>query len=125
MTKSGTIMQEGRTEDRSEKKRIDKRKVAAATGFEDFWQVYPKKRKRKQCLDVWKRRKLGTMKDFLIADVESRITGDQRWVKGFVPDPLTYLRGDRWEDELSDQKTSREQTYAEQLKSWIDANATD
>ena len=99
--------------------------VAAATGFEDFWQVYPKKRKRKQCLDVWKRRKLGTMKDFLIADVESRITGDQRWVKGFVPDPLTYLRGDRWEDELSDQKTSREQTYAEQLKSWIDANATD
>jgi hypothetical protein len=100
-----------------------KSKVAAATGFDRFWEVYPKKRKKKQALDIWKRKQLHLIADAIRNDVELRLTSDQRWVKGYVPDPTTYLNGERWNDEFADGKTSREKTYAEQLKDWIDANA--
>ena len=58
---------------------------------------------------MWKSRKLDSKADEIIEDVKARQEEDGRWLGGFVPDPTTYLRGSRWEDEFSepDRRASR------------------
>lgn len=68
--------------------------------FADWWGEYPRKVKRKTALDVWRRKRLDEMADRLIADVRERMRSDRRWREGFIPDPTTYLRQERWEDEI-------------------------
>ena len=77
-----------------------KGQVTLTAGFDDFWNAYPKKRKKKTALDIWKRKKLCDNADHLVADVRARIARAKLWRAGFVPDPTTYLNGERWNDEL-------------------------
>ena len=87
------------TEEETEKEK-DIGQPQAPDRFADFWQCYPKKVKKQDARKVWKSRKLDTKADDLIADVQKRQAKDGRWLEGFIPDPTTYLRGSRWEDEL-------------------------
>lgn len=68
--------------------------------FADFWAIYPKKVKRQDALRKWKARTLDTRADEIIADVQRRLVHDGRWLDGYVPDPTTYIDGNRWEDAL-------------------------
>lgn len=90
-----------------EEEEEDKRKNthrSNASRFDQFWEVWPKKVKKKRTLEIWKRRKLDEIADTLIADVRVRLRTDDRWIRGFIPDPPTYLNGDRWEDEITKPK---------------------
>ena len=69
-------------------------------GFEDFWNVYPRKVKKSEARRVWASRNLASKAGLLIADVRKRKQSDRQWLDGFVPHPTTYLRGDRWLDEI-------------------------
>lgn len=75
---------------------------APCARFEEFWLAYPRDRRRdkKKALATWKRRNLDSMADLIIADVKNRVDNDDQWIRGFSPQPTTYLNGDRWEDEL-------------------------
>jgi 5-methylcytosine-specific restriction endonuclease McrA len=68
--------------------------------FDDWWKAYPKKAKKKQSREIWKRKRLDSKADDLIADVQNREQNDDRWQRGFVPDPTTYLNGERWQDDI-------------------------
>ena len=68
--------------------------------FDDFWEVYPKKRAKENCRKKWKAKKLDRIADEIIADVVARKEKDDRWLRGFILDPHTYLNGNRWEDEM-------------------------
>lgn len=83
-------------------------------GFDQFWDQYPKKRKKKPALEIWKRKKLHMIAVDIVQDVINRQTMDERWVKGFIPDPTTYLNQERWQDELID-SSGRKLNYTEQL----------
>ena len=89
---------------RTEQKRLEKDNGraphTALDGFDEFWAVYPKKRKKKTALDIWRRKKPDA--SVLIADVRARLAGDKQWLGGFVPDPTTYLNGERWNDDMGD-----------------------
>jgi len=74
----------------------------AASRFTDFWQVYPRKRGKQPAAAKWKSKRLDARADEIIADVRKRITSDDRWKRGFIPDPATYLGQERWEDALGD-----------------------
>lgn len=82
--------------------KAEKPKLSAqhAARFEDFWAVYPKKVGKKPALVKWQSRKLDAIADRLISDVLNRAANDDGWLRGFVPDPLTYLNQDRWHDDL-------------------------
>ena len=69
--------------------------------FDEFWEVYPKKRAKKDALAKWKRKGLDKIADQLIADVKNRIENDDEWRGGFIPHPTTYINGERWNDEIS------------------------
>jgi len=73
-----------------------------ASRFEEFWAAYPKKAERKKAASAWKRRNLDRIADQIIADVQRRKRRDRFWLDGFIPNPTTYLNGDRWEDEIQE-----------------------
>lgn len=68
--------------------------------FATFWETYPVKRGKKTAQAVWQKKKLDRLAPTLIADVEARKIDDNQWQRGFIPHPTTYLRQERWEDEL-------------------------
>lgn len=79
---------------------IAQRASATPSRFEEFWSVYPNKVGRKPCLKKWKTRKLDRMADQIIAHIQQASAQDARWLAGYIPNPLTYLNQDRWEDEI-------------------------
>ena len=73
---------------------------ASPSRFEDWWTAYPKKVGKKPAKAKWRTRGLDRIADTLIEDVRKRAAEDDGWKRGYIPDPLTYLNQDRWEDEL-------------------------
>ena len=65
--------------------------------FDDFWKAYPKKKDKKKALAVWKRDKLDSHADKILANLRART--DWKDIQ-FTPLPTTYLNGERWLDEL-------------------------
>lgn len=68
--------------------------------FDDFWQAYPVKRDKKRARDAWKRRKLDSKADDILADIERRKLQDRQWLDGYIPHPSKYISGERWQDEI-------------------------
>lgn len=72
--------------------------------FPEFWETYPKKRKKAEARKKWKARKLDAIADRIIEDVKKRQREDNRWLEGYAPDPTAYINGERWEDEIEPPK---------------------
>ena len=75
--------------------------------FDEFWLAYPKKSGKKDCLKKWKARNLDEKADLIIDSVRLRIKTDSEWIKGYIPNPTTFINGDRWEDEISNRNASK------------------
>jgi len=78
--------------------------VRTAARFDEWWDAYGLKKGRKQALKLWKSKKLDGMADELIADAKNRHANDDHWRRGYQPHPTTYLRNERWEDEITKPK---------------------
>lgn len=76
--------------------------VGRSENFDLFWSAYPKKAKRKQAEAIWRRKRLDSCADRIANDIAARLALDRRWREGFIPDPTTYLNGERWEDEIDE-----------------------
>jgi hypothetical protein len=71
--------------------------------FGEWWEAYANKVGRKKTESAWRNlkwAKLGIEPADLIADTHRRHELDPQWLKGFQPNPLTYLNGERWNDDL-------------------------
>jgi hypothetical protein len=82
-------------------------------GFARFWAAWPagqRKRGRKMALAAWQALHLEDQADAIVADVERRRDHDDFWLRGYAPMPQTYLRGARWEDELTQAPPQRSPT---------------
>lgn len=70
--------------------------------FDDFWTAYPRKEGKQRALKYWKRQKLDSEADRIIADVKARLADPGQW-KGtkqkHIPHGSTYVNERRWEDE--------------------------
>lgn len=77
-----------------------KKNVQRADKFGDFWEIYPRKAKKADAARIWKRRGLDSISATIVDDVRRRSAEDSRWLSNFIPDPTTYLNGNRWEDEI-------------------------
>lgn len=71
--------------------------------FEDWWKVYPKKVGKKLSRKIWVRDKLDLKADELIAKLEIQVKMCARYQnRQYIPDPATYLNGERWDDEIEE-----------------------
>ncbi len=99
-----------------------KTKVKTIGRFEEFWEVYPKKTGKKPCSAKWKARRLDRLADQIIQNVRDRIEGDSQWLKGFVPNPLTFINQDRWDDPIQ-KETAGEKAQRDHTESFDDIHA--
>jgi len=90
--------------------------------FEEFWQTYPKKVGKKPCSAKWKARRLDRLADQVIQNVKDRIEGDSQWLRGFVPNPLTFINQDRWDDPIQ-KETAGEKAQRNRTDSFDDIHA--
>ena len=86
-----------------DKKKIKKKRdcdYPVTDKFVEFWDVCPKKQDRKKCAASWIRRDLDSqfekIRDSMIehAEKHKRLKTENK----YIPSPLTWLNGDRWED---------------------------
>jgi len=71
--------------------------------FDEFWLAWPKserKQDKAKCIAFWKLHGLDQTADAILADVRTK-RGTTKWQEGFIEAPLVYLRGRRWEDEVT------------------------
>jgi len=71
----------------------------AENEFLEFWNLYPKKKKKKEALNAWLK-VLPPIQPVLNAIGWQK--QQQDWIKEdgkFIPHPATYINGHRWEDE--------------------------
>lgn len=82
-------------ENRTDKKRID-------NDFDRFWSAYPKKIAKKNCETKYNSLK----KKNVLPEIENHVKiieswqRSKKWKDGYIPNPLTWLNGERWNDEL-------------------------
>lgn len=72
--------------------------------FDEFWAAYPKKAAKGAAFKTWKRLKPSQeLTDKMIAAIETQKRSEQWTLEGgrFIPNPATWLNGERWEDELT------------------------
>ncbi len=100
--------------------RVNGKREKKADRFEEFWQLYPRKVKKKQALRTWETRDLDSMADRILAHVKTCASSSQ-WVREngkFVPHPTTYLNGDRWEDEAAGERRTDDLPVLEADRLW-------
>jgi hypothetical protein len=73
--------------------------------FEKFWNIYPKKVEKKKSEVKWNSLKLETQ-ELILKDLPERIKCEQ-WQKGFILNPMTYLNGERWNDQIVNPTAAR------------------
>lgn len=83
-----------------------------ASLFDAFWAVYPKRKGRKPALQRWRTQQLDAIAMAVISDVTNRARNDAEWLAGFIPDPNTYLKQERWMDEVQRPRHPKENPSA-------------
>lgn len=88
--------------------------------FDRFWEMYPKKTGRKPCQEKWKKLKLDGHIELILGKLSKQIKNDDQWVRGFIPNPLTYLNQERWDDEVMVKKAVEAPVITLEERSHID-----
>ena len=72
------------------------RTSALDNGFNEFWNSYPTKTGKDKALSAWKKKKpnVDEVLNALVWQIES-----DKWRKGYIPNPATYINEGRWKDE--------------------------
>ena len=68
-------------------------------GFAEFWMVYPRREAKKDAEKAWKQ----IRSDLYPQIINAAAAWRREWIRreqNFIPLPATWLRGERWEDEL-------------------------
>lgn len=67
-------------------------------GFDTFWVQYPKKVAKKDARKAWDKIKPSEeLLNTMLAAIEAQKQSKQ-WIEGYVPNPATWLNGERWND---------------------------
>ena len=94
-------------------------------GFDEFWDLYPKKRAKQAAERAWKNLSMKAKAEAMGALPDHVKQKDWQKQGGqFVPNPATWLNGKRWLDEVEGVKpdTRAEEMESRQLESFIDGD---
>ncbi len=74
-------------------------KAVDARDFEEFWNLYPRKKNRKGTAKIWAKQKLWEKKAEIIANLTRQVHEEWRGKDlQYIPHPTTYLNQERWLD---------------------------
>lgn len=73
--------------------------------FLSFWSAYPIKEEKKKAFSLWQKTKNKPAIELILEKIELQKKSD-KWQKGFIPMPATYINNARWDDEIKVKKLS-------------------
>lgn len=83
----------------------DARDISKDFFFDEFWKMYPRKKDKARARTAWRRNGYDKISSIIFEDIKNRMLNDPQWLdEKFIPHPSTYLRNERWEDEISVKK---------------------
>lgn len=95
--------------------------------FDEFWKLFPTKKDRKECREIWIKNGLEKIGKEIIEKIKNQISNDDQWIRGFNPHGPRYLRRELWNDEISKPKVfqlavvkSKEPKYDDSNTDWFD-----
>ena len=94
----------GRPAKKTEKPKTDKDEL-----FEKFWAAYPRKSAKAEARKAFQKISPQKLMTEILPDIEKRKKTEQWSESKYIPYPATYLRGERWNDEV--QKQTRKSNY--------------
>ena len=101
--------------EKNRKEKNRKEQETRASGFEKFWEEYPRKEKKTAARQKWEHLDPDdALQEKILADIALKKTTEAWREDGgrYIPQPTTYLNQRRWEDEFKPAK-SRGQPYAQ------------
>jgi len=97
------IQSESESDSKKEKTlKKESKEKALATNFKIFWNAYPKKIGKKNCEKWWEKQQPDEALTEKMVQSIAICLKSKEWVDGdgkFIPHPLTWLNGERWNDE--------------------------
>lgn len=94
----------------------------AHDGFNEFWEAYPRKKDKQVAEKAWVKNGLSKKVGEILLALENQKANDAQWKDSkFVPYPATYLNGKRWEDEIEQKVTKKEEKKQNEAKSTVKA----
>lgn len=88
---------------------VAKQKEITEALFKRWWKEYPNKQQKKSAWDKWCKLDHDTMQ-VIISHTQDRAKTDPKWIKGFVPMPVTFLNQQRWQDEWEPEQGKKKST---------------
>ena len=73
---------------------------ASLEWFNLFWKEYPKKEKKKESCELWLKKKLNPALPAILGFIVKARETD-RWRKGYIKNPVAFLSGEGWTDDLT------------------------
>lgn len=92
--------QPGDTTKNDKNEENDKKKKRYSAKFERFWKAYPNKTGKKPSWEKWQ--KMNSTRppiQVLLTAIETQ-RQSRKWKEGFIPNPLTWISQERWDDEM-------------------------
>jgi len=83
--------------------------------FSQFWMAYPKKESKQKAIKTFKTHQCQNHIDEILAFIEKAKLTD-RWKKGYILNPVTFINQERWTDDLTaynDNKTNQSSPHIE------------
>lgn len=81
--------------------------------FEKFWSAYPRKSAKAEAKKAFSKITADQLKNTILPDIEKRRNSSQWQDQKYIPYPATYLRGERWNDEIRNDKPKIVRNFAE------------
>lgn len=103
-----------------EKEREREKNTAADAAFETFWAAYPKKIGKGQAVKAWRSasKRANTAAILSGLDAARATWAAARTETKFIPNPSTWLNGDRWADEIAPSAPTDGEWVAPPPKDW-------
>jgi hypothetical protein len=84
-----------------EQERDDARLARSSSGFERFWQLYPKKVGKDAAASAWRKKKCEAVTTEVLTGLSKQMGYLTRETGRFIPNPQTWINSGRWMDEVS------------------------
>jgi len=69
--------------------------------FNEFWEIYPEKQGKGDARKSWTKIKPDEkLFEKIMSAVRESLDRNERWARGYIPNPSTWLNQSRWEDSL-------------------------
>jgi len=98
-------------EKRREEEETEKQKMYF---FEIFWKAYPKKVGKDAAMRAFQKRKVDSDLLQVMLDAIEKQSKQSSWLKDdgqYIPNPATWLNGERWKDQLAIPEKQTQQTW--------------